>query len=209
MANFRDPLGHHFFSVVTGVLAFVAYGYFFSLGEIKQAAFVSIAGYLSGIAPDIDSENSIPNRYYKAISVVIAGGLYASGSVSFSLSFLPDSMSDDKLAIGVLISALIAYFFWLIADEIMVHRGHFHSVFAAICFALFFSQLSLFLFENSNLSLLSFSVSFFGYCGHLLLDDLTTKTKNKALRMFSKTNNTLELALLIAIPSVSFVLFNS
>ena len=209
MANFRDPIGHNSMSILSAVIASGVYialiagnnGYIYS--NVINILMVFVCVYLAGIAPDIDSKTSIPNRNLKYLSFAVLVGLSAFNYLSIDryLMMLGILANDELLVLGILIKAVALYFWWMIFDLIVEHRGHFHSIFAAFCFALFFAFLAKKLTDNELALQVIFTSSFLSYCGHLLLDDLTTRTKRKALRLFSRSSNQLELFILIAIPA--------
>ena len=209
MANFRDKLGHRNVSIATGIIASGTCVFLQREMDIFAVIFIGFVGFLSGLAPDIDASNSIPNRYYKILSLVAIGLLTATGKLSFYTAILSDFNHETALLISVFLNLIAGYLLLLIFDSVMVHRGHFHSIYAAACIASFFCILSSYLFDNKWIVELSFFVSFFGYCGHLLLDDMTTKTRSKALRLFSKRGGIYEFCLVTLIPVIPFAIKNT
>ena len=206
MANFRDTVGHNSVSIITSLLVSGIFTIFIKNNgyntDLIDAGIITSCAYLAGIAPDIDSVNSIPNKAVKYISYMVVIVLSISGNLPVITPGFLYSLglkADEIPVVSALIQLLALYISWGAFDRVVNHRGHFHSVLAAVCFAVFFTILSS-RFISEHAKGFVFAGTFIGYCSHLILDDLTTRTKNKAFRFFARSSNVIELAVLLLIP---------
>lgn len=148
-------------------------------------------GILGGMLPDIDASNSKPVKLLFCVLAFMA--------VAAVLNALKDSYAPYPLALVVVGTYLaIRHVLFALFNRLTVHRGVFHSVLAAIFFALLMTCISdrlmhwdaLHAWANGSFIALGFLV-------HLLLDELFSvdlfnarmkKSFGTALKLFSYGN---------------------
>ncbi len=132
----------------------------------NDAIFLTIAGTLGSILPDIDIESSKQSR------TIFAGFGIFSGFIA--LFHYSQFLSIAELCLMWLaIFITIRYFLWKLFHEFTVHRGLFHSLLANIFFGvvgvtIFYN----FLEKTDTVAWMGGAIIFIGALTHLLLDEL-------------------------------------
>ena len=162
MANFQT---HITVGVLTsGVIATVAMAA--ALVTPSEAVFLTIAGTLGSILPDIDLESSKQSR-----TVFSGFGMFFAFIALFHYSQFLSIAELCLLWLAIFI--FIRYFVWKLFHEFTVHRGIFHSLLANIFFgvtgaAIFYN----FLEKTDTVAWMGGTIVFIGALTHLLLDEL-------------------------------------
>ena len=162
MANFQT---HITVGVLTsGLIATVA-----MVGNVvspTDAAFLTIAGTIGSIMPDIDLERSKQSR-----------GVF--GGFGILLAFMALFHYSRFLSIAELclmwlgIYVFVRYFFWKLFHEFTSHRGLFHSLLASIFFGAVGAAVFYNLFDKTDIvAWMGGALIFIGAITHLLLDEL-------------------------------------
>ncbi|WP_299497331.1 metal-dependent hydrolase [uncultured Shewanella sp.] len=120
-------------------------------------------GALSGLLPDLDSDNSTSIQWLFSIL-----GFFLSASVIF---LYPLSSLMEMWVVGIVIYVITMYAIKPIFEKITVHRGTLHSILAVIMFALAGITLSLVMQQSLSLSLLIGLAILIGALTHLVLDE--------------------------------------
>ena len=162
MANFQT---HITVGVLTsGVITTVAMAA--ALVTPSEAVFLTIAGTLGSILPDIDLESSKQSR------TVFAGfGIFFAFIALFHYSQFLSIAELCLLWLAIFIS--IRYFAWKLFHEFTVHRGLFHSLLANVFFAVTGATIFYNLLEKTDtVAWMGGTIIFIGALTHLLLDEL-------------------------------------
>ncbi|WP_299011115.1 metal-dependent hydrolase [uncultured Shewanella sp.] len=120
-------------------------------------------GALSGLLPDLDSDNSTSIQWLFSIL-----GFFLSAGTLF---LYPLASLIEMWVVGIVIYAITVYTIKPIFEQITVHRGTLHSIVAVIMFSIMGVCLSLFMQQALNLSLLIGVAIFIGALTHLILDE--------------------------------------
>ncbi|MCP4936226.1 MAG: metal-dependent hydrolase [bacterium] len=162
MADFQT---HITVGVLTsGVIATVAMAA--ALVTPSEAVFLTIAGTIGSILPDIDLEGSKQSR-----TVFASFGMFFAFIALFHYS---QFLSIAELCLlWLAIYIFIRYFLWKLFHEFTVHRGIFHSLIGNIFFgvagaAIFYN----FLEKTDTVAWMGGSIIFIGALTHLLFDEL-------------------------------------
>ena len=162
MANFQT---HITVGVLTsGVITTVAMAA--ALVTPSEAVFLTIAGTLGSILPDIDLESSKQSR------TVFAGfGIFFAFIALFHYSQFLSIAELCLLWLAIFVS--IRYFAWKLFHEFTVHRGLFHSLLANVFFAVTGATIFYNLLEKTDtVAWMGGTIIFIGALTHLLLDEL-------------------------------------
>lgn len=162
MANFQT---HITVGVLTsGVISTVAMAA--AVVTPSDAVFLTIAGTIGSIMPDIDLEGS------KQSKTVFAGfGIFFAFIALFHYS---QFLSIAELCVlWLAIFVTVRYFLWRLFHEFTVHRGLFHSLLANVFFgvtgaAIFYNLLE----KTDTVAWMGGAIIFIGALTHLLLDEL-------------------------------------
>ncbi len=162
MANFNTHL-----LVATGVSGTLALGLFFTgWASAKAVFFYWLLGTIGGILPDIDAPRSIPVRLlFIGIGILFASFIVVSQSQH--LAWL------ELILLWIIIFIVVRYGLLKLFTQLTVHRGHFHSILAALLFGLIVTVVSYHVLEIR--AVVAWFAGFFvivGYLVHLLLDEL-------------------------------------
>ena len=132
----------------------------------NDAIFLTIAGTLGSILPDIDLEGSKQSR------TVFGGfGIFFAFIALFHYSQFLSIAELCVLWLGIFI--LVRYFIWKLFHEFTVHRGLFHSLLANLFFGVFGVVIfSNFLEKTDTVAWMGGALIFIGALTHLLLDEL-------------------------------------
>jgi hypothetical protein len=185
MANFNTHL-----TVATSISGALAFGLFFTeIATAKAVFFYWLLGTLGGILPDIDTPHSVPARLLFSVS----GILFASLLVASQLN---QSAWIDLIILGVVTFIGFRYGLLKLFARLTSHRGHLHSIFAALLFGLSTTVIAYqgFAVRASVAWLAGWFVSG-GYLVHLLLDeiysvDITKQRLKKSFGSAFKLANT-------------------
>ncbi|MGR9012579.1 MAG: metal-dependent hydrolase [Gammaproteobacteria bacterium] len=189
MANFNT---HLFIASVagTGAALVAANVRLIANNDIPWLVFL---GTLGGLLPDIDADNSKP--------VKILFNVLAIMGVAAALYKLKDSSEPNQLLLIMTgIYLFIRYGMMTLFNSLTVHRGVFHSLLAALFFALLMTCIShRFLHWDASHAWLNGIFIALGFIVHLLLDELYStnlanlrmkKSFGSALKLFSYNNMT-------------------
>jgi len=132
----------------------------------NEAMFLTIAGTVGSILPDIDLESSKQSR-----TVFGAFGIFFAFIALFHYSqFL--SIAELSL-LWLAIYIFIRHFIWRLFNEFTVHRGLFHSFLANAFFGVVGATIFYnFLEKSDTVSWMGGAIIFIGALTHLLLDEL-------------------------------------
>lgn len=133
------------------------------ISTLSESLLLFFIGALSGLLPDLDSDNSTSIQWLFTIL-----GFFLSGSV---ILLYPLSSLIEMWVVGMIIYALTLYVIKPIFEKITVHRGTLHSLLAVIMFALIGVILSLLMQQSLNMSLLVGMAIIIGALTHLILDE--------------------------------------
>jgi hypothetical protein len=198
MANFATHITVAAGASAAGSLIYLATG---SVSTI-QAFLLMAAGALGGMLPDIDSDNSRPVQLVSHLVFVI---------LSFFLIqfFKAHSWIELVVFIGIF---YLAFHYALIPTfkKFTAHRGIFHSLLAALFFAILYIVLTFYFYRSSNaFAWLAGFFIFAGFLIHLILDEIYSvdfsnrrmrKSFGTALKLAGKnTQNNLIMAAMIVV----------
>lgn len=197
MANFKT---HVAVAAVASVAASAVAAYV-QLISGDQTLWLALLGIIGGMLPDIDASNSRPVR----LLFTVLGFL----SVIVTAHSLQDHYASHwVLSAATLAYPLTRYGLFSLFNRFTEHRGVFHSLLAAVFFALLATSVTHYFLHWSVLQAWLNGVFIaFGFIVHLLLDelysvDLTNKRMKKsfgtALKLFHYKNLPASLLLLTA-----------
>ena len=132
----------------------------------SDAVFLTIAGTMGSIMPDIDLEGS------KQSKTVFAGfGIFFAFIALFHYSQFLSIAELCLLWLAIFIS--VRYFLWKLFHEFTVHRGLFHSLLANVFFGAAGATMFYNLLEKTDtVAWMGGAIIFIGALTHLLLDEL-------------------------------------
>ncbi|MFM9939631.1 MAG: metal-dependent hydrolase [Hyphomicrobiaceae bacterium] len=127
---------------------------------------VTVAGVLGSVLPDIDLKDSRPSR-------ALFSGLAAFFAFA-TLFMLAGKLSVAELWLAALAAFLgVRYVAHFIFHRMSYHRGIYHSLLAAVFFALLTAAIySWMLGRHEGVAWLAAAFMFFGYMTHLILDEI-------------------------------------
>ena len=162
MANFNTHIS--IAAVSSGLLATAA----LKMDQIfePEAVLLTFFGTLGGILPDIDLKYSHPSRIVFTFLGIIA---------AFASVFaLQDQLSIVELWLSAAVTfLLVRYPLWMLFHNYTTHRGAFHSLVAALMFALMVTAAAYHGFNQTALLAWLYGIfMLFGFIIHLLLDEL-------------------------------------
>ena len=156
-------------------------------------AWLIFLGTLGGLLPDIDASNSRPVK----LLFTVIGLMGVAGALQI---FKDDYAPYPLLGIVAGTYLFIRYIVFALFNRLTVHRGVFHSILAAVFFALLMTCISYhFLHWNILHAWLNGLFIALGFIVHLLLDELYSvdlsnarmkKSFGTALKLFSRSNIT-------------------
>ena len=169
MANFNTHL-----TVATSISGTLALGLFFTgFATAKAVFFYWLLGTLGGILPDIDAPRSIPARLLFSVS----GILFASLLVASQLNQL---LWIELIFLWFIIFIGFRYGLLKLFAQLTSHRGHLHSILAALLFGLSITVMAYQIFAvRASIAWLAGWFSSGGYLIHLLLDEIYSVDINK------------------------------
>jgi len=156
-------------------------------------AWLIFLGTLGGLLPDIDASNSRPVKLLFTVLALMG--------VAGALQIFKDNYAPYPL-LGIVTGTylFIRYILFSLFNRLTVHRGVFHSILAAVFFALLMTCISYhFLHWNILHAWLNGLFIALGFIVHLLLDELYSvdlsnarmkKSFGTALKLFSHSNIT-------------------
>lgn len=199
MANFKTHLVVA--TVASTSIAILATAlHLIALKDLLEFIFL---GAIGGLLPDIDASNSKPAKLlFNTLAIMIAFSILWFYKTNYEIQYL--------LLMAVAAFVLVRYFVFAIFNRLTVHRGVFHSILAAVFFALLTICMSYYLLHCRILQAwLGGCFIAFGFIVHLLLDecysvDLSNKRIKKsfgtALKLWSyKSLNASLLMLLLTL----------
>ncbi|MCL1125850.1 metal-dependent hydrolase [Shewanella surugensis] len=133
------------------------------ISTLSESLLLFFIGALSGLLPDLDSDNSTSIQWLFSIL-----GFFLSGSV---ILLCPLSSLVEMWIVGITIYAFTLYAIKPIFEKLTVHRGTLHSILAVIMFAIIGIILSLLMQQSLNMSLLVGVAIIIGALTHLILDE--------------------------------------
>lgn len=164
MANFKTHLIGA--ALVSGAAAITAVT--LKLTAIEQAPILFGLGMAGGLMPDLDADNSTPVRLAFSLLGLIGGFsavFYALEHVRFSIV--------ELFLLGLAAFLLIRFGLCELFLRLTEHRGIFHSLLAAVCFALATASASWHLAGSPPMLAWLHGVCLgIGYLTHLVLDEL-------------------------------------
>ncbi len=161
MANFRTHI--QFAAVGSSFLSTLLLGA--KVLNPFEALCCAVAGTLGGILPDIDSDNSHSLSIIFAIFTMVACAFCVVTLIEqWPLLWVWAACLFVFAAMQLVIRPIFASF--------TVHRGVFHSLIACLLFVFLVASASAFLGANPNASWFFGVFTGFGFCLHLLLDEL-------------------------------------
>lgn len=162
MANFQTHITVGVLS--SGLISTVAMAA--ALVTPSDAVFLTIAGTLGSILPDIDLESSKQSR------TVFGGfGIFFAFIALFHFSQFLSIAELCLMWLAIFIS--IRYFIWKLFHEFTVHRGLFHSLLANVFFGVAGATVFFNLLEKTDtVAWMGGAIIFIGALTHLLLDEL-------------------------------------
>ena len=132
----------------------------------NEAMFLTIAGTVGSILPDIDLESSKQSR-----TVFGAFGIFFAFIALFHYSQILSIAELSLLWLAIYV--FIRQFVWRLFNEFTVHRGLFHSLLANVFFGVFGAAIFYnFLEKSDTVSWMGGVIIFIGALTHLLLDEL-------------------------------------
>ncbi len=204
MANFQT---HITVGVLTsGVISTIAMAA--AVVTPNDAMFLTIAGTMGSIMPDIDLESSRQSR------AVFGGfGIFFAFIALFHYSQFLSIAELCILWLSIYIS--VRYLLWRLFNEFTVHRGIFHSFLANIFFsvagvAIFYNLLE----KSDTVAWMGGGVIFIGALTHLILDELYSidfagnrvkRSFGTALKLFDYKNPFSAFAMIVAVAAMLYV----
>jgi len=177
MANFRT---HVTFSTVLGI-GYAGTGMLWGAPIDTSLVAGTLCG-VSGMLPDIDSDNGVPIRESLSFLAATLPLLFFERLHSLGLTH------DSLIIIGVVMYLMIRFGFASFLKSYTVHRGMFHSIPAAIIF----SELAFLMCGSFNLELRYFKAGgvFLGFMSHLLLDEIYSIDLSRGIPRLKKSFGT-------------------
>ncbi len=203
MANFKTHLQ------VASVSSGLASSLFYSSGHLSagEAFLCWVMGTLGGILPDIDSDNSHSlGILFGAFSIIACGFTAVAWIDSWPLSWVWGACALVFLLIQFGVRQIFARF--------TVHRGIFHSVLAGFLFMFITAAGAAFLGASSTTSWFLALFLGFGYCVHLLLDEIfgvdfmnvtIKRSFGTAFKLFDYRNMTTSAIMTVAVIALFFL----
>lgn len=174
----------------------------------SDAIFLTIAGTIGSIMPDIDLEGSKQSR------TVFGGfGIFFAFIALFHYSQFLSIAELCMLWLAIFIS--IRYFIWRLFHELTVHRGLFHSLLANIFFGVTGAAIFYNLLEKSDtVAWMGGAIIFIGALTHLILDELYSidfagnrvkRSFGTALKLFDYKKPTSAVLMTVVLAGVLYV----
>ncbi|WP_080523268.1 metal-dependent hydrolase [Methyloprofundus sedimenti] len=193
MANFKTHLSVA--SIASSGAASLAVN--IQLIDLLDAPWLILVGTIGGLLPDIDSDNSKPAKLlFLLLAIISALTVLSIFSISheitelfnpdklvcdlsiFNTSSLLSALSEKCISLSLLLIVLttfviVRYLLFAVFNSLTVHRGVFHSILAAIFFALLVTCIAHFYLQQTiEFSWLSGLFVCIGFIVHLLLDEV-------------------------------------
>jgi len=203
MANFKTHLQ------VASVGSGLASSLFYSSGHLSagEACLCWVMGTLGGILPDIDSDNSHSlGILFGAFSIIACGFTAVAWIDVWPLAWVWGACTLVFLAVQLGIRQIFARF--------TVHRGIFHSLLAGFLFMFIAAAGAGFLGASGTTSWFLALFLGFGYCIHLLLDEMfgvdfmnvaIKKSFGSAFKLFDYGNMTTSAIMAVAVIALFFL----
>lgn len=135
--------------------------------EWYEAGAISLSGYVGGLLPDIDDENSINFRITKVLTQLAA-------IIVPSIQFL---YRPTDLVLAVILSLFMVTRFWGLLHDAIKRGSRTHSVIAAVCLSMGVAWVA-YLTAGYIVAVPAFIAAGTSYLLHLLLDDLYSAAEN-------------------------------
>ncbi|CCE25081.1 metal-dependent hydrolase [Methylotuvimicrobium alcaliphilum] len=193
MANFKTHLSVA--SIASSGAASLAVN--IQLIDLLDAPWLILVGTIGGLLPDIDSDRSKPAKLlFLILAIISALTMLSIFSISheitelfnpdklvcdlslFNTSNLLSALSEKCIPLSLLLIVLttfvsVRYLLFAVFNSLTVHRGVFHSILAAIFFALLVTCIAHFQLQQTiEFSWLSGLFVCIGFIVHLLLDEV-------------------------------------
>jgi hypothetical protein len=203
MANFKTHLQ------VASVGSGLASSLFYSSGHLTagEAFLCWVMGTLGGILPDIDSDNSHSlGILFGAFSIIACGFTAVAWIDAWPLSWVWGACALVFLLVQFGVRQIFARF--------TVHRGIFHSVLACFLFMFIAASGAAFLGASGTTSWFLALFLGFGYCIHLLLDEMfgvdfmniaIKRSFGSAFKLFDYGNMTTSAIMAVAVIALFFL----
>lgn len=167
--------------------------------NLTQAPWFVFLGIVGGMLPDIDADNSKPTR----LLFTLLGLMSASGTLQ---AVKDHAVSDQALLFAAVAYLLVRYALFALFNGFTEHRGVFHSLLAALFFALLITCISYYFLHWQVVSAWLNGVFLaIGFIVHLLLDELYSVNLSNA-RMKKSFGTALKLFRYNDIPASSLML---
>ena len=174
----------------------------------SDAIFLTIAGTIGSIMPDIDLEGSKQSR------TVFGGfGIFFAFIALFHYSQFLSIAELCLLWLAIFVT--VRYFIWRLFHEFTVHRGLFHSLLANIFFGVTGATIFYNLLEKSDtVAWMGGAIIFIGALTHLLLDELYSidfagnrvkRSFGTALKLFDYKKPTSAILMTVVLAGVMYV----
>lgn len=128
---------------------------------------IALSGYVGGLLPDIDDENSLNFKITRALTRLAA-------VIVPAIQFF---YRPTDLVLAVILSLFMVSRFWGLLHDVMKRGGRTHSVIAAVCLSMGVAWVA-YLTAGYAIALPAFIAAGVGYVLHLLLDDLHRAAEN-------------------------------
>jgi membrane-bound metal-dependent hydrolase YbcI (DUF457 family) len=174
----------------------------------SDAIFLTIAGTIGSIMPDIDLEGSKQSR------TVFGGfGIFFAFIALFHYSQFLSIAELCLLWLAIFVT--VRYFIWRLFHEFTVHRGLFHSLLANIFFGVTGATIFYNLLEKSDtVAWMGGAIIFIGALTHLLLDELYSidfagnrvkRSFGTALKLFDYKKPTSAILMTVVLAGIMYV----
>jgi len=192
MANFKTHLSAA--AIASSAIAGLTIN--IQLIDLQDAPWLVLAGTIGGLLPDVDSDHSKPAKLlFLLLAIISTLAILSIFSISYEITelFNPDkfvcdisilnapsllaTLSEKCIPFSLLLIVLttfitVRYLLFSVFKSLTVHRGVFHSILAAIFFALLTTCITYFhLQQDIVFAWLSGLFVFIGFIVHLLLDE--------------------------------------
>lgn len=203
MANFKTHLQ------VASIGSGFACSLFYSSGHLSagEAFLCWVMGTLGGILPDIDSDNSHSlGILFGAFSIIACGFTAVAWIEVWPLAWV--------WAACTLVFIVVQFGVRFVFARFTVHRGIFHSVLACLLFMFLVASGAAFLGASGTVSWFLALFLGFGYCVHLLLDEIfgvdfmnvaIKRSFGSAFKLFDYQNMTTSAIMAVGVVIVFFL----
>jgi hypothetical protein len=178
MANFKT---HISWGVVTAI-ALVVFGLIGSfISGFELVALVFLAVLVGSFLPDLDSDGGLPFQIVFGLAGLISAGMcfyyfFQNGERDWKI------LGSFSMGVFILVRFILGYFF----EKLTRHRGIFHSVPAGVLFGLLTIWILQYFSLDFYQKLILGVAVFFGYLGHLILDEIYSTVNLRGFSILPK-----------------------